>query len=77
MSPQKINKNIKDIAIARFSVLPKNVSFSIGEYGDFTRDELIEEINKESEVGKAAVELQIQFIKKMPKISAMLAEGNA
>ena len=50
--------------------MPPDVSFSIGDFGDFTRDELIKEIDKYSEVGKEAVDMQINFIKKMPKILA-------
>ncbi len=58
---------VKKLAKERLSALPPEVSFSIGEYGDFTRDELIQEIEKYTEVGKEAIEMQISFIKKMPK----------
>lgn len=59
---------LKLLAKERLRTLPPEVSFSIGNFGDFTRDELIEEIDKYTEVGKATIEMQINFIKKMPKI---------
>ncbi len=73
MSP-KIDKEIKKVVIARFSALPKNISFSIGDFGDFTRDQLIKEIEKESSVGKAAIEMQINFIKNTVKINKIISE---
>jgi hypothetical protein len=60
----------KSLARERFAAMPPEVSFSIGEFGDFTRDQLIEEINLYSEVGREAIEMQIDFIKKMPRILA-------
>jgi len=59
---------LKKLVKERLLAMPPNVSFSIGNFGDFTRDELIEEVDKYSEVGKETIEMQINFIKKMPKI---------
>jgi len=59
---------IKKLVKERLSVLPPDVSFSVGNYGDFSPQDLIDEIDKNSEVGKAAIEMQINFIKKMPKL---------
>ena len=61
---------LKNLVKERLAAMPPDVSFSVGDFGDFTRDELIEEIDKDSEVGKEAVEMQIIFIKKMPKLLA-------
>lgn len=66
---------LKELAIARLRTIPPNVGFSIGGYGDFSRDALIREIEKESGVGKAAIELEIQFIREMPRMAARVA-GN-
>ena len=48
--------------------MPPDVSFSIGHFGDYTRDQLIKEVEESTEVGKAAIEMQIDFIRKMPKL---------
>ncbi|MBU4283496.1 MAG: hypothetical protein KJ968_00135 [Nanoarchaeota archaeon] len=61
---------LKKLVKERLAAMPPDVSFSIGDFGDFTRDELIEEIDKYSEIGKEAVDMQINFIKKMPRILA-------
>lgn len=59
---------LKKLVKERLLAMPPDVSFSIGNFGDFTRDELIREVGKYSEVGKEAIDMQINFIKKMPRI---------
>lgn len=59
---------LKKLVKERLSAMPPNVSFSIGSFGDFTRDELIQEVEKESEIGKETIDMQINFIRKMPGI---------
>ena len=59
---------IKKLVKERLYAMPPDVSFSVGNFGDFTRDEMIEEVDKATEVGKAAIEMQIDFIKKMPRL---------
>lgn len=61
---------IQKLVKERLSTLPPEVSFSIGDFGDFTRDELIEEVDKYSDVGKATIEMQLAFIRRMPKLLA-------
>ena len=60
---------LKKLVIARLDAIPADVSFSIGPYGDFTKEQLIEEIEKESEVGKAAAEIELSFLRKLPLLS--------
>ena len=59
---------IKRLVKERLHAMPPDVSFSVGHFGDYTRDELIQEVDKATEVGKAAIEMQIDFIKKMPRL---------
>lgn len=59
---------IKKLVKERLHAMPPDVSFSVGHFGDYTRDELIEEVDRVTEVGKAAIEMQINFIRKMPRL---------
>ncbi len=61
------------LVVARLSAKPANISFSIGNYGDFTPRELIEQVKSQTEVGKATIEMQIAAIRLMPKIAASLS----
>ncbi len=59
---------LKKLVKERLHAMPPDVSFSVGNFGDYTRNELIEEVDKGTEVGKAAIEMQLTFIRKMPKL---------
>lgn len=60
------DEDLKLLVKKRLQAMPPDISFSIGKFGDFSRDELIQEVEKESEVGKDIMEMQINFIRKMP-----------
>ena len=67
MSKKKgVESYLKKLVIARLDAIPPDVSFSMGPYRDFTREQLIEEVEKESEVGKAATEMELSFLRKLP-----------
>ncbi len=68
MNNNKDVEYVKELAKQRLAALPPGVSFSIGSFGEFTRDELIKEIDNYSEVGREAIAMQIEVIKRMPKI---------
>lgn len=59
---------IKKLVKERFNAMSPDISFCIIDYGDFSPKDLINEIDKNSKVGKAAIEMQINFIRKMPKL---------
>jgi hypothetical protein len=66
-SPEYI-EYLKKLVKERLSALPPEVSFSVGDYGDYTRDELIREVENGTNVGKETIEMQLIFIRKMSKI---------
>jgi len=62
------NEYIKKLVKERLHAMPPDISFSVGSFGDYTRDQLIEEVDKGSDVGKSAIEMQLNFIRKMPRL---------
>lgn len=65
-------KYLKKLVVMRLNAVPQDVSFSIGKYGDYTRNQLIEEVEKGTEVGKAATEMELSFLRKLPKFAKMI-----
>jgi hypothetical protein len=62
----KINEKeelAKQLVLARIDVMPSSFELSIGDKGTFTKKQIIEEINKNSEVGKQVIDMQLNFIK--------------
>lgn len=60
------DEDLKILVKKRLQAMPPEISFSVGKFGDFSRDELIQEVEKESEVGKDIMEMQLNFIRTMP-----------
>lgn len=65
-------KYLKELVVKRLNAIPPGISFSIGDYGDYTRDELIKEVEKNSAVGKTAIEMELNYLRDMPKLSKMI-----
>ncbi len=66
------NEYVQKLVVERLRTMPPEVSFSIGNYGDFTRNQLIAEVEKNSAVGKATIEMELNFLRQMPKLSQMI-----
>lgn len=64
---------VKKLVIARLRAMPPNVSFSIGRFGDFSRDQLIEHVSRGTEIGQATIRTQLNFLKQTTTLSARLS----
>lgn len=58
-------KEIIDLVVARLQNLPSNKEISIGSTGEFTKDQLIEHVKKDDEIGKKMVALEMDFLRSM------------
>ena len=70
-SKQKISEDLKKLVIARLDVLPSDKKISIGSIGEFTKNELIEHVKEEDEIGKKAVEVELTFLKALKEGSLL------
>lgn len=59
---QKPGEGIKELVLARISVMPPNLKLSIGSYGTFNKEELIERVKKGDEVGMQVIKINMNFI---------------
>ncbi len=66
--------DVKELVKLRLMSTPSNIKVSIGNYGEFSRDQLIEEVEKETPVGEAAIEMELLFIRKMPTLAKRISE---
>lgn len=58
-------KEIIDLVVARLQNLPSNKEISIGSSGEFSKEELIEHVKKDDEIGKKMVAIEIDFLRSM------------
>lgn len=59
----KIPKEVKELILARLDVMPNNIKLSIDSYGSFSKDQLKENVEKETEIGHKIVEMQLNFLR--------------
>jgi len=68
------SENIKELVKLRLMSTPSNIKISIGSFGEFSKDQLIEEVEKGTPVGNAAIRMELLFIRKMASISKRISE---
>jgi len=66
---EKDNKNvlsdeeIRKLVIARLSVLSPDTSISVGSEGNFTRDQLLESVEKGDKIGEKLAEVEMEWLR--------------
>lgn len=51
------------IVLERLRVMPKTIKLNIGNYGSFTRDQLIEAISNKTPIGELVIEMQMAYLR--------------
>ena len=64
---ESITEEIKKLVIARLEILPESKKISIGNFGEFSRNELIDNVNKNTEIGNKIIEIELEFLRAMKK----------
>lgn len=63
---QKVSdEEIRDLIIARLQSFPSNRKISIGSDGEFTKDELVQNVRDRSDVGNKIIEIQLSYLKSL------------
>ena len=61
----KINEEVKKIVIARLEIFPSDKKISIGSFGELTKQEMIDNIEKETDIGEKIVEVQLNYLRSL------------
>ncbi|MEM3883668.1 MAG: hypothetical protein QXT94_01895 [Methanothrix sp.] len=75
----RVKKDLKELVLARIDVMPSNRNIVIGSYGSFSKEQLKEHVEKEDEIGKKIIEIQLAFFKALKEggIYKKIDAGNA
>lgn len=68
--PNKKNKKteaVKKLVIARLETFPPGKKISIGAKGEFAKDELIESVEKENEVGDIITKVELEYLQSLKR----------
>lgn len=61
----KMDEELKKIVIARLEVFPSDKKISIGSIGEFTKQQMIENVEDETAVGEKIVEIQLNYLRSL------------
>ncbi len=64
---EKKKDTIKELVLARLEVIPADASISVGSMGSYSKDELIEAVKKNDELGKKITEIQLKYLQLLKK----------
>jgi len=59
------DEDVRKLVVARLHSFPAGRKISIGADGEFTKDELIERVEKDDRVGKKIVEIQLSYLQSL------------
>ena len=60
-------EEIKKLVVIRLESMPPNIKVSIGSGKDLSREELVNEVKNESELGKLIIKMQLEYLRSMKK----------
>lgn len=58
-------EQVKKLVIARLGSLPSNVKISVGSEGSFNKQELIDQVESDTEIGEKMIEIELQYLRKL------------
>ncbi len=60
-----IPEEIKELVLARLETFPAHIKISVGSYGSFDKEELIEHVKKEDNIGRKMIEIELEFLQSL------------
>lgn len=63
---------VRKLVAARLKTIPPNVGFSVGSYGNFTRDEIIQNVLDNTQIGKEFTKIELKMLIESPKLIGRL-----
>ena len=57
------SEHVKELVIARIEALPSNIGIAVGSDGSFNKEQLLEHVEAEDDIGKKYIELDLEFLR--------------
>ncbi len=68
MADSITEEEIREIVIARLRTVPDKFKLVIGNRGSFTKEQLIDAVEEESDVGNKFVDIQMHYLKSLKNL---------
>jgi hypothetical protein len=63
---------VKQLVAARLRTIPQNVGFSVGSHGNYTRDEIIQNVLDGTPLGREFAKMELRMLIESPKLIGRL-----
>jgi hypothetical protein len=57
-----LSEEIKELVIARLDTLSPDKKISIGSFGEFTKEQIIQHVQKGDSIGNKMIEIEMEFL---------------
>lgn len=67
MQDNSTQEQIKELVLARLQIMPPDANISVGSDGEFSRDELIQHVKNNDDIGKKITEIELEYLRLLKK----------
>ena len=69
MTEKRFTKEVVELIVKRLETVPPNIKMSVGSKGTFEIRDIIKSVEKQDEMGKMFIEMQLQYLKSLKNLS--------
>lgn len=66
------DEEVRKLVVARLLVLSPDTMISLGSEGSFTRDQLVESVDRGDKIGEKMIEIQMEWLRSFKNGAAMV-----
>ena len=70
MTEKRFTKEVVELIVKRLETVPPNIKMSVGSKGTFEIRDIIKSVEKQDEMGKMFIEMQLQYLKSLKNLPA-------
>ncbi len=63
MDNDQLQQEIINLIKARLNILPQDATLSIGSFGELKKDQLIKEVENNTDIGKKIIETELEYLR--------------
>ncbi|HLC62856.1 MAG TPA: hypothetical protein VJJ21_00905 [Candidatus Nanoarchaeia archaeon] len=67
MTQHSTPEDVKQLVLIRMETLSSHKKISIGSYGEFSKEEIIQHIKDDDEIGKKMIQVEMEFLRALKK----------
>lgn len=70
-----MEKNLIELVVSRLQTMPDDQEISVGAEGNYTKNQLIQHVKKNDELGRKFVEIELHYLQSLKNITQSVLNG--